>query len=114
MKRRCYEINHMMYSDYGEKGIKVCDRWLEHGTGFKNFMADMGPRPSADYHLDRKDPDGDYTKDNCRWLHKTENLARARGCFVEGGFRKRAKDELEQNEEAETKDEAEVSDVVPF
>jgi hypothetical protein len=106
MKRRCHEPSHMMYCDYGAVGIKVCDRWMEHRTGFKNFMADMGPRPSADYHLDRIDPDGNYTKENCRWLPKTENLSRVR--------RGNGKDELKQNGKVESKDETEVSDMVPF
>jgi hypothetical protein len=79
---------------------------MEHRTGFKNFMADMGPRPSADYHLDRIDPDGNYTKENCRWLPKTENLSRVR--------RGNGKDELKQNGKVESKDETEVSDMVPF
>ena len=106
MKRRCHESGHMMYEYYGARGIKVCDRWREHGMGFKNFMADMGPRLSPEYHLDRIDPDGDYTKENCRWLHKSENCSASRGCF--GNNRWDADDEIE------SKDETKVADEVPF
>jgi hypothetical protein len=50
-------------------------RW-EQSAEF--FYADMGPRPSIDYSIDREDPDGNYYKDNCRWILKSENTRRAR------------------------------------
>ena len=29
LKDRCYNPNNIRYKDYGNRGIKVCDRWLE-------------------------------------------------------------------------------------
>lgn len=29
IKRRCYSKNYKQYKDYGGRGIKVCDRWLD-------------------------------------------------------------------------------------
>ena len=29
MKQRCYNIKHKRYKNYGERGIIVCDRWLD-------------------------------------------------------------------------------------
>lgn len=73
MIARCYNPNHYGYQNYGGRGIKVCDRWLE---SFDNFYDDMGSAPE-NHTLDRIDVDGDYTPDNCRWAsHKEQHRNR--------------------------------------
>lgn len=76
MKQRCYSVNARSYKNYGERGIKVCDRWLGE-EGFQNFYNDMGPRPKEQngrsYQLDRIDTNGDYCPENCRWVTAKEN-----------------------------------------
>lgn len=70
MISRCYNKNHNSYENYGGRGIKVCDRWL---NSFANFLLDMGQKPSASHSLDRfPNNDGDYEPGNCRWATKKE------------------------------------------
>jgi len=73
MKQRCLNPNNDAYKDYGERGITVCNRWLD----FKNFYADMGDRPEGK-ELDRKDNDKGYYKENCRWATAAENVQNRR------------------------------------
>jgi hypothetical protein len=66
MKSRCLNSNNMFYCNYGGRGIKVCERWMD----FKNFYEDMKNKPNSNYSLDRINVDGNYEPDNCRWVTK--------------------------------------------
>jgi hypothetical protein len=69
MKERCYNPSADSYKNYGGRGITVCDRWRDD---FPAFYADMGPRPSENHSLDRRDTDGNYEPENCRWATRSE------------------------------------------
>jgi hypothetical protein len=73
MRTRCNNPNAQAYRYYGAQGIKVCQRW----NSFENFLADMGERPNGRT-IDRKDPFGWYTPENCRWATKEMQNANRR------------------------------------
>ncbi len=77
MKDRCYNEKSKSYHLYGGRGIKVSDRW----HSFSNFLDDMAARPPK-YQLDRIDPDGDYTPDNCRWVSAKDNINNRRNSKI--------------------------------
>jgi hypothetical protein len=68
MKQRCYNPNSKRYSDWGGRGIKVCDEWI---NSFETFLKDMGKRPDG-CSIDRIDNDGNYESSNCRWITSKE------------------------------------------
>ena len=96
LKGRCRNPNDQHADRYGERGIYVCARWL---ADYRNFLEDMGRRPSPKHSIDRIDNDGPYacgrcddcmargiTKPNCRWATKNEQMRnQERTTFVEYG-----------------------------
>lgn len=75
MRTRCYDPKHHRYAVYGGRGIKVCDEWL---NSFTAFWQDMQEGYTDEMTIDRIDPNGDYCKQNCRWISLAENSSRSR------------------------------------
>lgn len=68
MKSRCMNEANTGYKDYGGRGIKVCERWLD----FDEFWKDMGPTWRKGLSLDRIEVNGHYETGNCRWATPKE------------------------------------------
>lgn len=78
IKTRCYNTKAECYPDYGGRGIKVCDRWL---NSFENFFKDMGNCPSKKHSVERVENDGDYEPNNCKWATGFEQAGNKRSNF---------------------------------
>lgn len=79
MKARCYRKQSTSYKNYGGRGIKVCDRWL---NSFENFISDMGLKPSKRHSIDRIDVNGDYNPENCRWATTEQQFRNKRTALL--------------------------------
>ena len=78
MNRRCYNPNDSSYSNYGGRGIIVCERWRH---SFQNFIEDMGRRPIdrlSKFTIERINNDGNYEPSNCKWLLQEEQFLNKR------------------------------------
>ena len=71
-KARCEHPNFWAYGFYGGRGIKFLFK------SFEEFYAELGPRPSSKYSLDRIDNDGNYEPGNCRWATKEQQTKNKR------------------------------------
>lgn len=75
MKQRCNNPKHTAAAWYHDKGIRVCDEWLEYKT-FEKWALENGY--SDDLTIDRVDSGKNYEPSNCRWITIEENRARSK------------------------------------
>ena len=75
IKTRCLRPKCKKYKHYGGRGIKICDRWKD---SFETFYADMSSTYKEGLCIDRRDNEGNYTPENCRWVTYSVNNANRR------------------------------------
>lgn len=71
IKKRCLNPNSINYSNYGGRGITICDEWINDYTSFSTWAKDNGY--SEDLEIDRIDVNGNYEPSNCRWVTRKVN-----------------------------------------
>lgn len=66
IKARCNNPNCKAYSNYGGRGITVCDEWNNSFESFMEWAVSNGYNESLS--IDRIDNDKGYYPYNCRWV----------------------------------------------
>lgn len=75
MKQRCYNSKNGDYKNYGARGIKICDEWLNNPRAFVEWALNNGYEEGLT--IDRENVNGDYEPSNCRWANrKTQSINR--------------------------------------
>src|SRR5262245_37464914 len=64
MIARCENQRNASFAHYGGRGIKVCSQWRQD---YRDFLHDLGRKPSSAHSLDRINNDGNYEPGNVRW-----------------------------------------------
>lgn len=83
MIHRCYDQNRKGYKNYGGRGIKVCDEWLNDFNTFVKWSLENGYvnqaniKQSLMLSIDRIDNDKNYCPENCQWITIAENTKKA-------------------------------------
>lgn len=82
MKDRCYNPNNNRYKDYGERGIRVCDKWVNDFKAFYDWAMANGYADKLS--IDRINVNGNYEPANCRFTDtKTQGRNRRNNVIVE-------------------------------
>lgn len=70
MLDRCLLHTNLAYSQYGGRGITVCDEWRESFEAFHSWALANGYADNLS--IDRINNDGNYCPENCRWATAKE------------------------------------------
>ncbi len=70
MRGRCKSPSSPDYPTWGGRGISVCSEWDDYAI-FRQWAIANGYKKGLT--IDRKDSNGNYEPNNCRWLTRSEH-----------------------------------------
>lgn len=80
IRKRCYDKKIRQYKDYGGRGIKMHEPWINDPPGFIKWCMDNGWRKGLQ--VDRENNDGDYVPNNIRFItHKEQQRNTRKNVF---------------------------------
>lgn len=66
MKQRCYNPKNHQYHNYGGRGVKICEEWLNSFDSFQKWAFQNGYEDNLT--IERKNVNGNYEPSNCEWV----------------------------------------------
>lgn len=76
MKARCLKPHSQVFAYYGGRGIRMCDEWQASFASFYEWAISNGY--ASHLELDRRDTNGHYEPDNCRWTTRHRQMSNTR------------------------------------